>query len=112
MEPASDSESVDILQYPIRDELFSVCQPSYGHLFSLSLPSYLFFAVCQQKLSFSFSLPLLLSLTTSTTATTILRIQVRIWMIISLCHEAAVSPLHTGCAVHADSKLRDLVRTC
>ena len=59
MEPASDSEGVegvDSLQYPVRDEVFSVCQlwssflalspyllpvgcqPSYRFLFSLALP--------------------------------------------------------------------------
>ena len=73
MESASDSEGVDILQYPVRDAVFSVCQPSYGHLFSLSLLSYLCLVVCQPSYRCLFSLSLLLSLTTTTTATTILR---------------------------------------
>ena len=52
MEPASDSEGVDISQYRVRDEVFSVCQPSSGHLFSLSLPSFLFLVVCQPSYRF------------------------------------------------------------
>ena len=89
MEPASDSEGVDISQYPVRDEVFSVCQAELWPSFLALSPLFSLSGRLSAELSFSFSHALLLSLTTTTTATTILRIQVRVWMTISLCHEAA-----------------------
>ena len=60
----------------LRTGVFSVCQPSYRHLFSLFHPSSLLLVVCQPSYYLLFFFAVLFSPTTTRTTTTSLRIGV------------------------------------
>ena len=69
----------------LRSGVFSVCQPSYRHLFSLFHPSSLLLVVCQPSYYLLFFFSLLFSPTTTRTTTTSLRIGVVLVCLPSYC---------------------------